>query len=340
VWIGRVSYSAYLIHWPMIVFFDAIAFRAPEPTEQALLVAATLALAGASYVLIETPFRRPFARPLTWGGLRAVLLAVPLAFLGIVASCNPAKAEDGLIEVLSRREYVADRDRLFPLSRCGEYQLLCGSIDPARYNILVIGDSFAFHATTAIAAGWPEANMLLSRYTNCFVRPHRDPPNPKCLDVYEQRADALRGIWGRIDLIVLSFRPPLRDNNSIQIADYMRELVGHGVPIVIFGEGLRYERPFAELSERFADADNPRPDLSRFRKERLPGSQEVLRAAANNIGAVFVERFDYLCPDGACLQYTDDGNLLIFDEGHLTYAGSQQEGRYLRQHYPNLLSPR
>ncbi len=56
---GLISYSAYLVHWPLIVYFDAYAFRAPTMAEQVALFATTVALSAGMYRYVEQPFRRP-----------------------------------------------------------------------------------------------------------------------------------------------------------------------------------------------------------------------------------------------------------------------------------------
>jgi peptidoglycan/LPS O-acetylase OafA/YrhL len=57
VFVGLISYSLYLWHWPVYVFAHAALFRAPTPLESAVLVAASFALAWLSWRYIETPFR-------------------------------------------------------------------------------------------------------------------------------------------------------------------------------------------------------------------------------------------------------------------------------------------
>ena len=78
VWLGDMSYSWYLWHWPLIVF-TALVF----PHRPALLVAAAAASllpALASYRWLEQPLRgyRPRTRPRA-GALIATTLAVPIA---------------------------------------------------------------------------------------------------------------------------------------------------------------------------------------------------------------------------------------------------------------------
>ncbi|MCE9607486.1 MAG: acyltransferase [Planctomycetia bacterium] len=58
VYIGLISYSLYLWHWPLLVFFKQGNVAAPTNFERVLLVAASVALAVVTQRCIETPFRR------------------------------------------------------------------------------------------------------------------------------------------------------------------------------------------------------------------------------------------------------------------------------------------
>ncbi|WP_157674835.1 acyltransferase family protein [Agrococcus jejuensis] len=90
VWMGDVSYGIYLWHWPLIVLVPfAIGADLTSPTKVGI-VAATLALAGASAVLVERPFRfgrvwraRPW-RAFALGAAGAVLV-VAVAGSSLVA---------------------------------------------------------------------------------------------------------------------------------------------------------------------------------------------------------------------------------------------------------------
>ncbi len=64
VFVGLISYSLYLWHWPIYVFGRAVLFRAPTPFETVLLIALSSALAVLSWRYIEQPFRnRSFRWP-------------------------------------------------------------------------------------------------------------------------------------------------------------------------------------------------------------------------------------------------------------------------------------
>ena len=56
VWVGLISYSLYLWHFPIFAF-SRIHFAEPSDFEKLLLLALTVVLSVASYLLIEKPFR-------------------------------------------------------------------------------------------------------------------------------------------------------------------------------------------------------------------------------------------------------------------------------------------
>jgi peptidoglycan/LPS O-acetylase OafA/YrhL len=82
VFIGLISYSLYLWHWPLFVFARDVVGRDLQPWETAALIAVAFALAILSWRFVERPFRRRAFRPAKWklfGGALAAM-AVTAAF--------------------------------------------------------------------------------------------------------------------------------------------------------------------------------------------------------------------------------------------------------------------
>jgi peptidoglycan/LPS O-acetylase OafA/YrhL len=85
VFVGLISYSLYLWHWPLLVFAKSYAIRALSAAETAAVVALAVVAAILSWHLIERPFRTRggvVARPGLFGGVAAVMMA--LAAFGVV----------------------------------------------------------------------------------------------------------------------------------------------------------------------------------------------------------------------------------------------------------------
>lgn len=58
-WIGDISYSLYLVHWPFVVFYNAQLDREVGVVEGIGVIAITMAMAHVSKSLIEDTFRNP-----------------------------------------------------------------------------------------------------------------------------------------------------------------------------------------------------------------------------------------------------------------------------------------
>ena len=58
IFLGKISYSSYLIHWPLIVFYKYLKLEPVESIEKIILVLVTIVISFFSYKFIELPFRK------------------------------------------------------------------------------------------------------------------------------------------------------------------------------------------------------------------------------------------------------------------------------------------
>ncbi len=95
--LGRISYSLYLVHWPILVLAPFVIGTEPDDIARLGLVGLSIGAAFASWALVETPFRRVRAtlavRPgrTVSIGLAAILAVVVLA-AGPTLGVAPAQA--------------------------------------------------------------------------------------------------------------------------------------------------------------------------------------------------------------------------------------------------------
>jgi peptidoglycan/LPS O-acetylase OafA/YrhL len=105
VWVGLISYSLYLWHWPILVFAWYYLVRdSLSPVESLIAVSLMFALAGLSWRFVERPFRdrsMKIGRVLVWVGCGSAAVALtagavlawngfPLRFSADVARVNSA----------------------------------------------------------------------------------------------------------------------------------------------------------------------------------------------------------------------------------------------------------
>ena len=85
--IGRISYSLYLVHWPVIVFGNQLLPNMITPVRSALLVAISIAISVLSFLIIELPVRsnRFWARRKVFA-FGVVSILVPASVAGATTS--------------------------------------------------------------------------------------------------------------------------------------------------------------------------------------------------------------------------------------------------------------
>ncbi len=121
-WVGNVSYSLYLWHWPVLIFFLNFSGSEPGPAQGIGLLALSLLLAGASHRWIETPVRS--LAPLASSKWRT--LGIGVIVVGLVAAMSLAPgalaqrdtvAQEGCGRHPARRTSARVRCRLDPRRR-------------------------------------------------------------------------------------------------------------------------------------------------------------------------------------------------------------------------------
>lgn len=175
-WMGDLSYSWYLWHWPLIVF--AAAFW-PEAGVFPLVVAGALSLVPAwlSYRWLEHRFRAaPSSRTRATVALAACCIVVPLAAAVIarpVRSVVEEKAEDTYSALLALNAGPGDTlyacDGLEPYAARDRGRCSWGS--PRSPSVVLIGDSNAAQFDDAFvpAARTADAHLQIATLRGCPV---------------------------------------------------------------------------------------------------------------------------------------------------------------------------
>lgn len=155
VWVGLVSYSLYLWHWPILAFLRIVLDSAVLPAEIAIFaVVMSVAMAWLSYHFVERPFR---AHPSKGFGRPAILSASALSLTIVVGAGLimhlteglPARLQTNVTTIAAFTKDMSDRR-----SECfgrAPHEGLCAigavSDEDASIDFLFWGDS---HAETAM----------------------------------------------------------------------------------------------------------------------------------------------------------------------------------------------
>ena len=191
--VGRISYSLYLWHWPLLVAARYLLFRELQgPLEVGLYAAATLALSWASWRWVEQPFRSCGAGPLPARvqvfGATAAVTGAGLAFAFVVHAGQgfPARFQQpargfaaAALDTNPQRQHC---DRLPPERIAAGQACTLGSAGPDAPAFVLIGDSFG----DAAAPGIDESARALGlkglslTYSGCFPLLGARQDNPAC----------------------------------------------------------------------------------------------------------------------------------------------------------------
>src|SRR6201991_3368327 len=153
IWTGRISYSLYLVHWPLIIYYNYWRFVPPTEFERIALVIGSFALAVPLNVFVENRFKR--SRAPDRSSDARFLWTCAAAGIGMVAIALTAKLDNGW--PWRSRPEALNPAILAKLSSnaCGADAGLCGA--PA--TVALIGDSHADQFTGAVAESLKQAGL-------------------------------------------------------------------------------------------------------------------------------------------------------------------------------------
>ncbi|MFM9012013.1 MAG: acyltransferase family protein [Planctomycetota bacterium] len=188
-YIGKLSYSLYLWHWPVLVLCRQAGYDA-HPIVLVLLIAA---LSTASYYLVEEPFRRSDAAvPRIAVGFVGGLLAAAFTAVAVPASLNVSgfdlQSYSLYYNIHPHYEQPADRLEVLEKLRIPESAAITSAylkdgvvvgLGDGPPRVVVLGDSHGCFWAHSIRTACENAGLKVALYCTLGVRPFLDvPPSP------------------------------------------------------------------------------------------------------------------------------------------------------------------
>ena len=328
-WLGRISYSLYLWHWPVLVL--ARYGRGPDlsPATRLALLAAIVALAAASHALIERPFIARRALP----GRRGLLVGAGAAtaaalLLGQVLDL----AGRGLLplgrlppEVMRLADGHFDRLE-------GECPVLAAGAPappyPCRFGapgaaptVALWGNSYARMWVPALA-GDAEARGAAGValiFSKCPPLLGLDVPGLPGCAAFNRDAAAFIAAHPSIRSVVLGADWFLYDRDLGRLDGTLDALGAAGVAVALLLAPPQADYPVPRtlaIAALRRVPPPPPPDEARARAAQRVSTALIAAAAARH-GARVIDPATRLC-DGTACPVERDGRALFYDAGHIT----------------------
>ena len=328
VGIGLISYSLYLVHWPIIVFARYMLLRDLAGWEIGAAVLASFVLAYLSYRFVETPFRRPrrpVSQPRLFVGTAGVLAGLcALGLVGIWTGgariLHPGFAQSAVADAnspdlwLTQRCFLEDQDAS---AWAGD---LCVRTHGAAGNALLWGDSFAAQYIPGILANQDKLSRNIVEYTFAGCPPvlsYRSYARPGCHDFNAQIFDVVARY--HVDTVVLSARwDEMRERGLQGLSDTIDELKAKGLTVYVIGQSPMFAFDVHILDYRGAGKKDSVRDGAWYLSFKRAQS-DLVRAASKH--ARFVDPLPAFCRENTC-RYETPAGLLFADYGHFSELGS------------------
>lgn len=292
VFIGLISYSWYLWHWPLIVLMKYTYGETLSHELMAIAVVASALLAVLSWRFVETPFRKKTWIPRT----KPLLLSVVGTSATIFVMASVIDLQEGIPERLTGRAQQLFQSQQQPHYYDGnpEYHKIQKDQVPIRgdrngdYTIMVWGDSHRMAIMPAVdeicrkknikcyQLTYPHsAPLLLDEWFNESAEYDYVSHNQACLDfAVRNQVDqiVMIGYWMRYDREMLSGKREVSLESALQTT--LQEVTSLGIPVVLLEDYPIYEKHIETIMLLSAWKDE---DLSGYGMELQRHRERSLR---------------------------------------------------------------
>lgn len=217
VFVGMISYSLYLWHWPLFAYWQLAFDRAPRIGEASALIGLSVLVAALSWRFIEQPFRRRPATPsrTMYAGVGAMFVFVA-AGVAISSARGLPQRFDGEVAELFASAARGLEKRCAGDEKAGPYRrAACPIGTPMQspsYDVALVGDSHAWHYGPALDAVLKDEHLsgrMVSRFGctpfNGVRAIQGDRELTKCMHFADELAAFLAENKG-VKLIVIALR--------------------------------------------------------------------------------------------------------------------------------------
>lgn len=321
VFIGLISYSAYLLHQPIFAFTRYIYSR-PEPSLMIFLAFITFPLAYINWRFIEKPFR--YTRRLSQN---QVLISAVLSmfFVALLPQLLGHAYKPRLESISMSQDYVEtqknERFKYVGFVCTNKGWDNCNYPEKGKINILSIGDSHEVDGYNslyiALENSLDQISLSSSNLGGCppyrnirKIVPPTHPDLVKCESLNAKRFDI--EYLNSFDVIAVSTMYGwYKEKYMMEYLDFLkRNFKGK---VIVFGGTFGFSKPVPDIFAKSHDL----ADIESFITFDPRVGEDALKRYSTQNGFLFISKIDAFCPRSRC-EFKFGNNLLSYDQHHLS----------------------
>lgn len=327
--IGNASYSIYLWHWPIIVYYKLAITAQINLAKVFLLLFLSIFVGYLSWYFIEQPFRHRgrFAgehlyRTPRAMGLCCFMILSGLAVLIYLQQGFPQRFSTEQVRFASFLNYDSSdyrRQQCFLTNASTSFVEFntesCLALSDEKPNLLLIGDSHSAHLYSALQQLFPQVNVLQVSASGC--KPLLPLTGRKhCVGLMEWLYHQQLTSGFSVDGIVLA---ALWNKDDLQKMQQTITLLKTYAPVFVVGPSIQYSQALPRLLSNFPP-EQLAQQFSNYQKiKRLDSDYQT---AIPVMGASYISLYQQLCPNDQCQTLTASQIPVQWDTSHFTKAGA------------------
>ena len=330
--LGLISYSLYLIHWPMIVFYGYYTKAELSLGERWTIVLVSIVAAELMYRWVETPVRN-YSRSPKKAAPRRLVYATALSAAVICVPAVGAWSNQGWTWRFGDGGSVQSFGDIKELQQeradyIHEYLAEQGEGVPGKRNILVVGDSLGHDMVLSLAQNLDDTHSVQFQRYNALCYPifvdDLESDSENCTKIYSafEKSEKISGA----DEIYVAYAmaPNFWATEFVPLIEYLKEKARPDTRIVLFGRRPAFPDFHSTAVSMLSDGSSVEQIEQRARE--ISGDQSPLdrqmRAAAEGLGIDFISTYAMACTSDRCRFFGEDGSLMFWDKHHWTVQGA------------------